>query len=98
MSRRVEGLDILDSQELLDINPVDAEKLGISNGDRVRVASRRGEVTVKASISQTCAPGVVSMTFHFAETPPNVLTNSALDPVAKIPETKVCAVSVEKLD
>jgi predicted molibdopterin-dependent oxidoreductase YjgC len=36
------------------------------------------------------------MTFHFAETPTNVLTNAALDPVAKIPETKVCAVQIEK--
>ena len=97
MSRRVEGLDILNGQELLDINPEDASNLGIDNGDMVEVSSRRGKVAVRACITDICPPGVVSMTFHFAETPTNVLTNSALDPVAKIPETKVCAVRVEKL-
>ena len=96
MSRRVEGLDILNGQELLDINPRDAARLGIDNGDWVEVTSRRGTVKVKAWVTDICPAGVVSMTFHFAETPTNVLTNAALDPVAKIPETKVCAVRVEK--
>ena len=52
---------------------------------------------MRARITDVCRPGVVSMTFHFFESPTNVLTNCALDPVAKIPETKVCAVRVEKL-
>jgi formate dehydrogenase major subunit len=53
---------------------------------------------VEANVTDICPPGVVSLTFHFAETPTNVLTNAALDPLAKIPETKVCAVRVEKLE
>ena len=61
----------------------------------VRVVSRRGEVTVEADVTDILPPGVVSMTFHFHETPTNVLTHAALDPIAKIPETKVCAVRVE---
>lgn len=96
MTRRVEGLDALNREELLKINPGDASDLGIADGQMVRVSSRRGEVTVKTKVTDTCPPGVVSATFHFAESPINVLTNPALDPVAKIPETKVCAVRVEK--
>ena len=96
MTRDVEGMDILNGQELLDIHPQDAESLGIDNGQKVKVFSRRGKVSVRANVTDKCPPGVVSMTFHFAETPTNVLTNSALDPVAKIPETKVCAVAIEK--
>ena len=97
MTRNVQGMDILNGQELLDINPADAARMGIDNGDQVQVASRRGQLSVRVHVSEDCPPGVVSMTFHFAETPTNVLTNSALDPVSKIPETKVCAVRIEKL-
>ena len=95
MTRRVEGLETLDSRELLRIHPQDAAHLGIADGQILSVRSRRGEVTVAAKITEVCPPGTVSMTFHFAETPTNVLTHAALDPVAKIPETKVCAVRVE---
>jgi predicted molibdopterin-dependent oxidoreductase YjgC len=97
MTRKVDGLNILKSQEFVEINPKDADSLGISDGETVRVISRRGEVTVKVKVTGTSPPGVVSMTFHFAESPTNVLTNPSLDPVAKIPETKVCAVRVEKI-
>jgi formate dehydrogenase alpha subunit len=98
MSRRVEGLDALDGQELLQIHPDDAAGLQIHDGNLLRVASRRGTITVRARVTDACPPGVVSLTFHFAEAPTNVLTHAALDPVAKIPETKVCAVRVEKLE
>ena len=97
MTRRVEGLDILNSHELLNINPKDASRFGIEDNETVQVSSRRGDVTVMTKVTDVCPPGVVSMTFHFFESPTNVLTNCALDPVAKIPETKVCAVRVEKM-
>jgi anaerobic selenocysteine-containing dehydrogenase len=97
MTRRVEGLNILRARELVEMNPSDAKALGVADGDMVRVASRRGEVTAKAKITEDSPPGVVSMTFHFAESPTNVLTNPALDPVAKIPELKVCAVRIDKV-
>jgi formate dehydrogenase alpha subunit len=96
MSRKVDGLNILRKEELVEMNPADAERLGIEDGDNVKVTSRRGEVGAHARVTEVSPPGVVSMTFHFAESPTNELTNSALDPVAKIPETKVCAVKVEK--
>lgn len=97
MSRKVEGLNILNSEELLKISPKDALALGIADGDLVEVSSRRGKVKVKANVTDICPPGVVSLTFHFHETPTNILTNCAIDPVAKIPETKVCAVRINKI-
>jgi len=96
MTRRVEGLDRLNNRELLKIHPRDASRLGISHGETVRVSSRRGELTVEADVTEICPPGTVSLTFHFAEAPTNVLTHAALDPISKIPETKVCAVRVQK--
>ncbi len=97
MTRRVGGLNVLRKEELVEMNARDAKALGIADGDIVRVKSRRGEVTARARVTQDSAPGEISMTFHFSESPTNALTNPALDPVAKIPEYKVCAVRVEKL-
>ena len=51
---------------------------------------------VKAMVTGICPPEVVAITFYLTESPKNVFTNSALDPVAKIPDTKVCAVKIEK--
>jgi len=96
MSRKVKGLNIFHGEELVEINPQDALALGISDGDTVRVVSRRGSVTAKAKITEVSPVGVIFMTFHFWESPTNQLTIQALDPVAKIPEFKVCAVRVEK--
>jgi len=96
MSRKVNGLNIFRSEEQVEINPEDALRLGVADGEKVKIVSRRGEVVAKAKITETSPVGVVFMTFHFAESPTNVLTNPALDPVSKIPEFKVCAVRIEK--
>ena len=96
MTRKVKGLNVFRGEELVEINPKDASALGIADGEMVKVISRRGEVTAKAKVTEASPVGVVFMTFHFAESPTNLLTNPALDPVAKIPELKVCAVRVEK--
>lgn len=97
MSRKVKGLNALVKEARVEINPEDASAMGIVNGDMLKVVSRRGEVTAKARLTEWSPPGVVYMDFHFAESPTNVLTNPALDPVAKTPELKVCAVRVEKM-
>jgi formate dehydrogenase alpha subunit len=97
MTRRVRGLDAIDPEAAVEISPDDARKLGITDGEKVKVVSRRGEVVTKARVTEKVPPNVVFMTFHFAESPANVLTGSALDPVAKIPEFKVSAVRIEKL-
>ena len=96
MTRRVKGLETLRDQELLILNSEDARQLGIEDNELVHVTSRRGELNVRTKVTDVCSPGVVSMTFHFWESPTNVLTHCAVDPVAKIPETKVCAVKIEK--
>lgn len=97
MTRYSDGLDELSGGEQIRINPVDAEKLGIEDGDLVEVKSRRGKLQVKAEITRSSQQGVASLSFHFAECPTNLLTSAALDPVAKTPETKVCAISIEKV-
>ena len=97
MTRKVQGLEELDDRERLRINPADAARLDVADGEMVRAVSRRGQVDVTAHITDVCPPGVVSAGFHFTESRMNVLTNPALDPIAKIPETKVCAIRVEKL-
>jgi predicted molibdopterin-dependent oxidoreductase YjgC len=96
MTRRVEGLNALVPEERVEMNARDAETLGVADGDWVTVTSRRGQVRARARVDEKIKPGTVFMTFHFAEALGNVLTNPALDPVAKIPELKVCAVKVEK--
>ena len=96
MTRKVAGLNTIEPEGRVEISYGDASKLGISQDDRVKITSRRGEVVAKARVSRAMPPGVVFMTFHFAESAANVLTNPARDPVAKIPEFKVAAVRVEK--
>lgn len=90
------GLEQLRDRELVEINPKDAVELGLEDKECVKVISRRGEVKAQIKVTDVSPKGVISMTFHFAESPTNVLTSDAIDPVAKIPETKVCAVRLEK--
>ena len=95
MTTRAQGLSERYPESLVEVNPADADKLGITEGAKVKVTSRRGAVEAKASITKKSAPGTIFMNFHFAGTAVNLLTNPALDPVGKIPEYKVCAVKVE---
>jgi formate dehydrogenase alpha subunit len=96
MTSKVPGLVALYPEEEIWINPSDAEKLGITPGDKVKVTSRRGELVAKARVTDEVAPGTNYMSFHYYETPTNVLTNQALDPVSKTPEYKVTAIRMEK--
>ena len=96
MTRKVKGLNVFRNEEWVELNPSDASDLGIEDGEKVYVISRRGKITAKAKVTNVSPEGVVSMTFHFAESPTNLLTNPALDPVSKIHELKVCAVRIEK--
>ncbi len=82
----------------VEINPFDAVEKGIDEGERVRVISRRGAIEIKAKLTFTVGRNVLFIPFHFIETAANRLTNTALDPVSKIPELKVCAVKVEKIE
>lgn len=98
MTRRSQGLNGTHPEDSLEINPVDAEKLGIKNGDAIRVSTRRGSVDTTAQVTTRVPEGLTFTTFHFTESPCNMLTNRAADPVTQTPELKVCAVRVEKLN
>jgi formate dehydrogenase major subunit len=96
MTRRAPLLERENPRGLLWIHAADAARRRIATGSAVRVRSRRGEVTTHAVVSDDVPPGVVAMPYHFGEAPPNLVTNDALDPIARMPELKVCAVAVER--
>jgi formate dehydrogenase major subunit/formate dehydrogenase alpha subunit len=95
MSRRSQGLLEIYSKPLIEINEEDAARLGLNGSNRVRVTSRRGSIEAEAWVTERVPPGVIYANFHFPEASANELTLAALDPVAKIPEYKICAVKVE---
>lgn len=99
LTRRVQGLLELAPRLEVAINPEDARRLGINGGSLVRLASRRGELTAYAQITEAVRAGEVFIPFvKLAESGANILTNSVYDPSAKIPEYKVCAVAIEPVD
>ncbi|KAF5085546.1 formate dehydrogenase subunit alpha [Methanoculleus horonobensis] len=81
----------------VQINNEDAARLKIQNGEMIKLTSRRGEVETTARVTDEVAPGVLMMAMHFADAAANMLTNTALDPLSKMPELKHSAVKVEKI-
>ncbi|HDS09166.1 MAG TPA: formate dehydrogenase subunit alpha, partial [Firmicutes bacterium] len=96
MSRKNFVLNYFANEGYVEINSDDAKALKIKDGEFVVVKSRRGEIKTKVKISEKVFKGLVFIPFHFCEAPANVLTNDALDPVAKIPEFKVAACNIIK--
>jgi formate dehydrogenase alpha subunit len=94
LTRRARGLLEVYGQSLVEINPEDAHKLGLGERSRIRVTSRRGQIEAEVWITDRVPTGMVYANFHFPDVPTNALTISALDPVAKIPEYKICAVKI----
>jgi len=92
MTRRSDVLNKLSPSGTVDIHPDDALKLGIVDGDMVAIASERGKIEAPVRITDETAPGLAFMAFHWSELPVNIVTNTASDPSAKIPEFKVSAV------
>jgi predicted molibdopterin-dependent oxidoreductase YjgC len=88
-------LDDLFPQARVEINPADATRLKLEDGQTVRVTSRRGTVVLRAWVTQRTTVGVVFIPMHFHEAAANLLTIDAIDPLAKIPEYKACAVRVD---
>ncbi len=95
MTRKVKGLNSISPEVITEIHPLDAEKNGIADGSMVKITSRRGEIASRVRLTRKSPEGFVFVPFHFGETAVNILTNDALDPIARIPALKVCAVRVE---
>lgn len=96
MSRKTEGLNNL-AGPMVMISKEDAVKLKIKNNKVVKIETRRGAIEAPACVTENIGRGTIYIPFHYVESPANRLTNPALDPVAKIPEYKVCAASVTKV-
>jgi len=96
MTRRVDAINMVSPGAYIEIHPDDADKLKVRDGDIVKVTSRRGSLDLKVMVSVRPSKGLVFIPFHYREAAANLLTNTALDPVAKIPELKVCAVKIEQ--
>lgn len=95
MTRRAKGLMEVYGEALIEVNPNDAEKLGLIAKSVVRITSRRGAIEAQAWVTDRVPPGMVYANFHFPNASANELTHASLDPVAKIPEYKITAVKVE---
>jgi formate dehydrogenase major subunit/formate dehydrogenase alpha subunit len=95
MTRRAKGLMQVYGEALVELNPADAERLGVNGKKTLRITSRRGSIVAEAWVTDRVPPGMVYANFHFPEASANELTLAALDPVSKIPEYKVTAVKVE---
>jgi predicted molibdopterin-dependent oxidoreductase YjgC len=97
MTGNVDALNEIAPMALAHINSLDADSLGISDGDEIILKTRRGEIKPRAKVDLKIKKGVVFIPFHYADAPANRLTNPARDPQAKIPEFKACAVSISKV-
>ena len=98
MTRRASRLDALEPEGIANLNPQDMKTLGIKPGEKIAIATRRGEVIIKCRPDPDTKEGMVFIPFCFAESPANVLTNPQIDPMGKIPEFKYCACRVEKVE
>lgn len=96
MSRRSEALNAYENEGYIEIHPEDLAALGLSDGDSIKVITRRGSIVTTARETERVAIGSIFAPFHFAEAAANRLTNDALDPKAKIPELKVAACRLER--
>jgi predicted molibdopterin-dependent oxidoreductase YjgC len=96
MTMKTEGLNRLAPDCFVEISAQDAGDHKLAEGDLLKVRSRRGEIKAKARISGSVSRGTIFIPFHYAEAAANMLTIGALDPTAKIPAFKVCAVQIER--
>jgi len=98
MSRRTTTLEREDPECLVEINLADAKELGIKHRAKIKVSTRRGSLEARANVTDKIIKGTIFIPFHFYEASANLLTNAALDPYAKIPEYKICAARIERIE
>lgn len=97
MIRKEDALNSIEPDAYVEMNAEDGHRLGLGNGQRARISSRRGSIEIKAKFTDRVAKGRIFIPFHYKDAAANVLTNTVLDPISKIPELKVCAVKIETL-
>ncbi|MCP3870726.1 MAG: formate dehydrogenase subunit alpha [Gammaproteobacteria bacterium] len=95
MTRRSRVLDSIEPLPVANLHPKELTKMGVAAGDSIRLRSRRGAIVAYARADQGLQPGQVFLPFCYREAAANLLTNEALDPAAKIPEFKFCAIQIE---
>lgn len=98
MTRRTTTLEREQPECTVEVSIEDAKQLGIKNRSKIKVSTRRGSIEALANVTDKIIPGTIFIPFHFYEASANILTNPALDPYAKIPEYKVCAAQVERVN
>ncbi len=98
MTRKTAGIEQIYPEALAEINPVDADRLGISERSLIRITSRRGSVKTRATITERSQQGTIFIPYHFAEVPVNQLTLNSLDRLSRSPQYKICSVKVEVLE
>jgi len=96
MTMKSQGVHECEPECFVEIAGQDAHDRGISDYETIKIISRRGSIEASARISDQAVRGTIFIPFHYVQAAVNRLTNAALDPTAKIPELKVCAVRVEK--
>ena len=98
MTRRASALDALAPEAFVAMHPEDAASIGVAEGDRVTIESRRGRIQLAAKLTPRENRGSVFVPFHFREAAANVLTIDEIDPDGKIPQFKFCAVRVTRAE
>ena len=98
MTGRVEGLNEKAPHSYIEVNPITAKKLGFEDNEKIKVSSKRGEIETFVKITDIVDEDVFFMPFHFADGAANYLTNTTLDSISKVPDLKVCAIKVEKVN
>ena len=97
MTGKTAEIDVISPEALAEVNPADAERYGIKEGDWIRMTSRRGSVEMRATITDRSQEGTIFTTYNHIEALVNFLTLDALDRLSRTPEYKLCAIKVEVL-
>ncbi len=97
MTRKTKSIEALSPECFAQVSPADAEKYGIKEKDWLRLSSRRGDVKLRATITERSQEGTIAVPYHWVEVPINNLTLNGLDPLSRSPQYKVCAIRVEIL-
>ncbi len=98
MTSKSEGIEEIAGKNFVEMNPSTATKYNISQGEMISIFSERGEIEVNVRITSKVKEHILFMPFHYAESAANVLTGANLDPISKIPEYKVSAVGIRKIN